>query len=459
MGLRKYYQNHTKLVNLTVIALAALLTAGMVLRARSGEIKYLTAPVKRGDITAVVQATGTINPLTTVPVGSYVSGTVQYIFADFNSRVHAGQVLAQLDPAIYEAQVMQARGNLGNAEANLKNLEASIGANEAAIQTNEANIARLKAAAVYARANALRIANLSKEGVLSEDQKDMTQSNLDQADAQVRAAVATLNQSRAQLDQTKAQVQQAQAVVETNRGALDQAETNLRYTTILSPIDGTIVARNVTVGQSVAAALQAPVVFSIAQDLTRMQVYAATDESDTGNIKIGTDATFQVDAFPTDVFHGQVSAIRLNATMVQNVVTYNTIIDFENPQEKLLPGETAYVTVPTGNVSGAICIPNAALRFTPDMARTELQKLYERYQIPPAAATSHLGGWQVVWKQGPDKKLVPVAVRIGITDYTFTELKEGPVQANDILITGEENAGGQGQNQFPSTPRFGGPRR
>lgn len=460
MALRKYYQNHAKLVNLTVIALAALLTAGMVMRARSGETKYLTALVKTGDITAVVQATGTINPLTTVPVGSYVSGTVQYVFADFNSRVHAGQVLAQLDPAIYEAQVTQARGNLGNAEANLKNLEASIGAMEAAVQTNEANIARLKAAAVYARANALRIANLSKEGVLSEDQRDLTQSNLDQADAQVRAAEATLLQSHAQLEQTKAQVQQAQAVVETNRGALNQAETNLRYTTILSPIDGTIVARNVTVGQSVAAALQAPVVFSIAQDLTRMQVYAATDESDTGSIKIGTDATFQVDAFPTEVFHGQVSAIRLNATMVQNVVTYNTIIDFENPEEKLLPGETAYVTVPTGHVSGAVCIPNAALRFTPDMPRSELQKLYDHYQIPPAAATSHLGGWQVVWKQGSDKKLAPVAVRVGITDYSFTELKEGPVKANDTLITGEENSNGQGQqNQFPGTPRFGGPRR
>lgn len=460
MPLRKYYHNHAKLVNLTVIALAALLTAGMVMRARSGETKYLTAMVKTGDITSVVQATGTINPLTTVPVGSYVSGTVQYVFADFNSRVHAGQVLAQLDPAIYEAQVTQARGNLGNAEANLKNLEASIGAMQAAVKTNEANIARLKAAAVYARANALRVANLTKEGVLSEDQKDLTQSNLDQADAQVRAAEATLNQSHAQVEQTRAQVQQAQAVVETNRGALNQAETNLRYTTILSPIDGTIVARNVTVGQSVAAALQAPVVFSIAQDLTRMQVYAATDESDTGSIKIGTDATFQVDAFPTEVFHGQVSAIRLNATMVQNVVTYNTIIDFENPEEKLLPGETAYVTVPTGHVSGAVCVPNAALRFTPDMPRSELQKLYDHYQIPPAAATSHLGGWQVVWKQGSDKKLVPVAVRVGITDYSFTELKEGPVKASDTLITGEENSSGQGQqNQFPGTPRFGGPRR
>lgn len=163
MAYREYYQRHKKLVTLGAIGLLALVTLGMVMRARSGETKYLTATVKRGDITAVVQATGTINPLTTVPVGSYVSGTVQYVFADFNSRVHAEQVLAQLDPAIYDAQVTQARGNLANAEANLKNLEASIPAMEAAIETNQANIVRLKAAAEYARANAQRIVNLTKK--------------------------------------------------------------------------------------------------------------------------------------------------------------------------------------------------------------------------------------------------------------------------------------------------------
>jgi len=459
MDLRTYFNRHKRLVTLSAIAVVILLTLGMMMRSRSADPKYLTATVKRGDITAVVQATGTINPLTTVPVGSYVSGTVQYVFADFNSRVHAGQVLAQLDPAIYQAQVTQARGNLANAEANLKNLQASIGAMQAAIDTNQANVARLKAAAVYAHANAQRIANLTQQGVLSRDQNDMTQSNQDQADAQVRAAEAQLNQSRAQLEQTKAQVQQARATVETNKGALDQAETNLRYTTILSPIDGTVVARNVTVGQSVAAAMQAPVVFSIAQDLTRMQVYAATDESDTGSIRIGAEATFQVDAFPIDVFRGQVSAIRLNATMVQNVVTYNTIVDFENPDEKLLPGETAYVTIPTGHAADVVSVPNAAMRYSPEMPRKDLQDLYARYQIRPEATASHLGGWQVVWKLGPDKKPMPLAVRVGITDYTYTELKDGPLQVGDVLITGEENAGGQQQNQPAGAPRFGGPRR
>lgn len=460
MSIKDYTQQHKRLVIVVGLALVALVSVGMVMRARSGEAKYLTANVQRGDITAVVQATGTINPLTTVPVGSYVSGTVQYIFADFNSRVRAGQVLAQLDPAIYEAQVIQARGNLANAQAYVKNLEASILAQQAVIQTNQANLARLQAAAEYARTNALRVADLTKQGILAQDQNDMVQSTKDQADANVRAAVATLNQSQAQLEQTKAQLQQARAQLEVQTGVLKQAETNLRYTTILSPIDGTVVARNVTVGQSVAASLQAPVVFSIAQDLKRMQVYAATDESDTGNIKIGTEASFQVDAFPTLTFLGRVSAIRLNATMVQNVVTYSTIIDFENPEEKLLPGETAYVTIPTGQASNCVKIPNAALRYTPDIPRHELEQLYNEAHIPPQARTSHIGGWQVVWKLGQDKKPQPVAVKVGITDYSFTQLVEGNLHEGDVLITGQETAAnGSQQSQFPGGPRFGGPRR
>jgi HlyD family secretion protein len=442
MVIQDYYRNHKKPVTLAAIGVVVVVTVGMMMRSRSGQAKYLTSTVQRGDITAVVQATGTINPLTTVPVGSYVSGTVKYIFADFNSRVHAGQVLAQLDPAIYEAQVIQARGNLANAQASVQNLEASLVANQAAIENNVANIARLKAAADYASTNARRVNNLAKEGVLSIDQRDLTQSGLVQADAQVRSAEAQLNQAKAQLDQIRAQVRQSRAQVQVMSGALKQAETNLRYTTIISPIDGTIVARNVTVGQSVAASLQAPVVFTIAQDLTRMQVYAATDESDTGNIKIGADVTFQVDAFPTETFHGRVSAIRLNATTVQNVVTYSTIVDFENPEEKLLPGETAYVTIPTGHAPDSIKVPNAAMRFTPELPRKDLEELLERYKIPPSALSSRGRGWRVVWKQSKEGKLVPVKIRAGITDYSFTQLVEGDLKNGDVLLTGEELAAG-----------------
>lgn len=444
---------------MVLIAMAVVLTVGWVIKGRSSAPKYLTAKVAQGNITSVVQATGTINPLTTVPVGSYVSGTVKYIFADFNSHVEAEQVLAQLDPAIYEAQVIQARGSLGNAEGNVQNLEATIMAQQAVIETNRANLAKSKAAADYSRVNTKRVADLAQQGVISRDQADQTQSGLEQADAQVRASQAQLNQSIAQLNQTRAQLASAKAQVETMKGALSQAETNLRYTTIISPIAGTIVARNVDVGQSVAASLQAPVVFSIAQDLKRMQVFAATDESDTGNIHIGTEASFQVDAFPSDTFRGRISAIRLNPTTIQNVVTYNTVIDFDNPDEKLLPGETAYVTIPTGHARDTVKVPNAALRFTPQMTPAQLQQLYKQNNIPSAATTSHLGGWQVVWEQ-TGGKLKPVAIKVGITDYTFTQLLDGSLKEGDILVTGEELAQGQAGAAGPGgPPRFGGPRR
>ena len=216
-------------------------------------------------------------------------------------------------------------------------------------------------------------------------------------------------------------------------------------------------ARNVTVGQSVAASLQAPVVFSIAQDLTRMQLYASTDESDTGNIKIGTEATFQVDAFLSETFRGRVSAIRLNATTVQNVVTYNTIIDFENPDGKLLPGETAYATIPTGHVEDCIKIPNAALRFTPALPPQELQQVYRQYGIPAAATTSHAGGRQVVWRLSEDGQIHPVAVQVGLTDYTFTQLLAGDLKQGDILAAGEEVSGNASTRS--SAPKFGAPKK
>lgn len=456
MDLRAYYRSHKKLAWLAALAVIAILVAGWAIRGRTDDPSYLTAEVQRGSITSVVQATGTINPLTTVPVGSYVSGTVKYVFADFNSRVEAGQVLAQLDPEVYQAQVVQARGNLDNAIANEKNLEATITAQQAAIKTNEANLERLKAASVYSQANTKRIIDLADQGVFSKDQADQAQSGLDQSQAQVRAAEAQVNQSIAQLAETHAQVEQAKAQVQTMKGALALAEANLRYCTIISPIDGTVVAKNVTVGQSVAASLQAPIVFSIAQDLTRMQVAAATDESDTGNIKIGTEATFQVDAFPSETFRGRVSAIRLNATTIQNVVTYNTIITFDNPDGKLLPGETAYATIPTGDVSDTVKIPNAALRFTPSLPNNVIRQLYEQNQIPVAATTSHLGGWRVVWKPGAGGQIRPLAVRAGITDYTFTQLISGDLKAGDLLATGE--AGNSSGTSPAATPKFGAPR-
>jgi HlyD family secretion protein len=442
MSLRDSYQKHKKTYLVSGLVLIAVILGWYYYSRRAAEPKFTTAPVRRGDITATVQATGTINPLTTVPVGSYVSGTVQYIFADYNTRVHNGQILAQLDPAIYEAQVTQARGNLQNAQANLVTLAANIQVDQAALTKVLANVK-------YQQSTAKRSQDLFDAGVVSADSNDLTQSTLGQAQADVQSAQAAVDQAKAQLAQARSQVTAMQ-------GGLKAAETSLKYTTIISPIDGTVVARNVDVGQSVAATLQAPQVFTVAQDLTRMQVYAATDESDTGNIQVGTGVTFQVDAFPTDQFHGRVSAVRLNPTTVQNVVTYNTIIDFSNPDEKLLPGETAYVTIPTGHASNTLEIPNPALTFKPSLAQKDLQQLYKQYNISRAASTTHLGGWQVVWKLAPDKSLIPLAVQVGITDYNNTQVIQGNLNEGDLLVTAEQVAKTSSTASGQRPPGFGG---
>ena len=446
MSLRESFAQHKKIYLVGAVVLFLLLGGTYYYRSRSSAPKYISAAAKRGDIHASFQATGTINPLTTVPVGSYVSGTVLYIFADFNTRVQSGQVLAQLDPAIYEAQVTTARGNLQNAKANLVTLQANVG-------VDQANLAKTQANVKYQQATAKRSQDLFASGIVSSDANELTQSTLGQAVADVNSAAAALEQARAQLAQASSQVVSME-------GALRQAETNLKYTTIVSPIDGTVVARSIDVGQSVAASLQAPNVFTIAQDLKRMQVYAKTDESDTGSIQIGTVVSFQVDAFPTEQFHGRVSAVRLNAYSVQNVVTYDTIIDFDNPDEKLRPGETAYVTIPTGNATNVVLIPNTALTFTPDMPRAQLQALYKQYNISREASTTHLGGWQVVWKLGPDKKPLPLAVQCGITDFNNTQLLKGDLHEGDVLITGQQggSTAPSGQQRPPTFGGGGGPR-
>lgn len=456
MPVPEYLKSHKKAVAIVVVAVVVLVLTGMIMSRKNVKASYMTAVVNRGDITSIVQATGTINPLTTAPVGSYVSGNVKYIFADFNTHVKAGQVLAQIDPALYEAQVETAEGNLASAKANLENLQASLIAIHAAVASDEANVKKAQAQLEYTAVNAKRTQDLYQQGIISHDQNDLTQSTLSQNQAGVVAAQATVNQAKAQIKQTEAQIDQAKAQVQAAQGNLQQQETNLRYTTILSPIDGVVTARNIIVGQAVASSLQAQTLFSVAQDLTRMQVYAQVDESDTGNISVGTPCTFQVDAFPTDIFRGQVNSTRLNPTLVQNVVTYSVVIDFENPQEKLLPGETAYVTIPTGHAKNALEVPNSALIFTPSTPPATIQKLYSQYHVPRQAFTNHLGGWQVVWKlvtQNGNQETVPVAIRAGISDFNHTQVLEGDLNVGDKVITGQMTAG----TTAPSRP--GGPGR
>jgi len=274
-------------------------------------------------------------------------------------------------------------------------------------------------------------------------------------------AKATFDSSNAAVGGAQANVTQAEAQVTQKEAALAVAQTNLNYTVIRSPIDGKVVARNVDVGQTVAASLQAPTIFTIAQDLAKMQVYAKTDESDVGNIKVGKEITFKVDAFPKETFHGRVSQVRMNATTVQNVVTYDTIIDFANPDLKLFPGMTAYVTIPVATAQDALKLPNTALRYKPPMAPEEILAMYKQYGIennerrkatedPAASDGGNKGGGgtqnqprtprsdsAVVWKLRADNTMEPVKVSLGITDHSYTEVTavaKGGLKEGDELI-------------------------
>ena len=384
--------------------------------------QYFTEKVQKGDIQNVVQATGTINAVTTVQVGSQVSGTIQTLFADFNSHVKKNQVIAQIDPSLFQGALLQAKADLADAQANLV--------------VTKANLDKAVATAEQAKLDFNRYTTLAQEGVVPTQQLDTARATSQSADAAVGAAKAQVTQAAAQMQQKSA--------------AVTVAQTNVEYSTIRSPIDGTVIARSVDVGQTVAASLAAPTLFTIAQDLTKMQVYVSTDESDVGTIQAGQDVSFKVDAFPKDTFKGKVSAVRLNATTVQNVVTYTTIVDFDNPDLKLFPGMTAYVTVPVAMANDVVKVPNGALRFTPDLTAQQVSDLYQKAGIAAAGsgrkggkATQQQSGQQattaVVWKLNADKTLEPVQITLGITDHTTTEVAQvvkGSLNPQDQVVTG-----------------------
>jgi len=418
------------LILAAVVAVAGLFVAlGLN---RDTQVQHFTAKVERGDIHDVVEATGTINSVITVQVGSQVSGSIAKLNADFNSRVHKGDIVALIDPALFKGALLQATADLKNSEANLA--------------AARANLEKAKSALVQTKADYDRAVGLTKDGVMSKQQLDLALSNYEAAKASVDAAEANITQAEAQISLKEA--------------AVTVAQTNLDYTVIRSPIDGTVVARNVDVGQTVAASLQAPTIFTIAQDLTKMWVYAKTDESDVDNIKVGKAVTFKVDALPKQTFQGVVSQVRMNPTMVQSVVTYDTIIEFANPELKLFPGMTAYVTIPVATVQSALKLPNTALRYKPPMAPEEILALYQRYGIegvdgaqngsePAATESEKPAGAQnlprapkaetaVVWKLHPDKTMEPVKVSLGITDHAYTEvssvLKGELKESDDVII-------------------------
>jgi HlyD family secretion protein len=351
-----------------------------------GSTEYRTAKIEKGDLVVTVTASGTVQPVTQVQVGTQVSGVIQKLLVDFNSRVKSGDVVAQIDPAPLRARTDQDRANLARSEA---------------------DVARVKAGLVQAEKELARSRELAKRELISPSELD--------------AAVATH-------DSLAAQVKVAEAVVTQSRAALEVSEVNLRYTTIVSPIDGIVISRNVDVGQTVAASLSAPTLFVIAENLKRVQIQASVPEADVGRVTVGAPVTITVDAYRERNFKGEVSQIRLAPVSVQNVVTYTVMIDADNPGEKLWPGMTAGVTIEIERKDDVLKAPNSALRFVP----------------PDAPVETPAGGRRErtlrVWV--PDGKgLRAVEVKTGVTDSLFTEIVKGDLQPGQEVVVGIRQEG------------------
>jgi HlyD family secretion protein len=397
----------------------AILIVGLVILAfivrqcrRGGAANYQTAAVTRGPLTQAVTATGTLNPVVNVQVGSQVSGNIAKLFADFNSQVKAGQVVAQIDPAIFQATVTQAEGDVANAQAALE----------------------------LARVNAQRTQEL----------------------------FAKKNSSQADVDQATATLHQAEASVKIKQGALDKAKADLDHCTIASPIDGVVISRNVDVGQTVAASLQAPVIFAIANDLTKMQIDSNVAEADIGVITVGQDVDFTVDAFPMQTFRGKVVQVRNAPITVQNVVTYDTVIGVSNPDLKLKPGMTANVSIIVAHKDNVLQIKNAALRYrpadtTPSATRASSAKATTAAGSTSSSGRGRLGGGGREQRSERTVYLLrgsrpaPVQIKTGISDGIVTEVIEG-LKEGDQVVTAELSS----QEKAPSpaaNPFGGGPRR
>jgi HlyD family secretion protein len=374
------------LLTVVLLLLGASATAGyLYYNGRQAPLNYLTARVERGRIATTVNATGTLNAVITVQVGSQVSGTIQKLLVDYNSPVTEGQIIAQIDPASFEARVSQARANVASAGAAVQVARANVDNSKAAIETAQANIGsakanveRAKVGLADARRTLERNKQLISQALIAQSDLDVAQTAYDSAVSQLKLVESQQDASAGQLKSATAQARLAEAQhvaalaqVEQAKAALQAADLDLEHTTIRAPVNGIVVSRNVDVGQTVAASLQAPTLFLIAQDLTQMQVDTNVSEADIGRITVGQTATFTVDAFPNTPFSGEVVQVRNAPITVQNVVTYNAVVQVANREMKLKPGMTANVSFLIAERPIALKVANAALRFQPDGAGQE----------------------------------------------------------------------------------------
>jgi HlyD family secretion protein len=408
--LKEIYMKKYLIISAVVLLVAGI--AGYAYLKRPVEILYKTVKIERGSIVSTVSATGNLSAVITVQVGTQVSGTIQKLYVDYNSRVKKGQVIAEIDPALFNAAVEQAQGNYLNAEANLQ---------------------KAKVALVDAERTLTRNKKLLTDGIIS-------QGDYDAADTAWQSAKAALKAAEASVSQT--------------RGALMQARTNLNYSTIRSPVDGVVISRAVDVGQTVAASFQTPTLFTIAQDLTKMQIEVSVDEADISRIKLGQQATFTVDAYPEQTFRGKVVQIRSAPIITQNVVTYVVVVNVNNSDMKLKPGMTANVSIEVARRDDCLKLPLSALRFRP-RGMGEEPKAMRPGALPEQGKGPRKDKGQKVYVL---KENIPTAVQIktGIANNSSVELVEGDLKEGDEVII--EQVGGDSKRKSAGMggmgPRF-----
>jgi HlyD family secretion protein len=396
---------------LVIIVVAILLLGGgafFAVKGRKPEITYKTVKVERGTIVSSVAATGNLSAVTTVQVGTQVSGTIQKLYVDYNSRVKQGQVIAEIDQSLFRAAVEQARGNALSAEANLQKAKVTLADTERTLQRNR---------------------KLLADGIISQGDFDVAETAWQSAQASLRAAEGAVSQTK---------------------GALLQAQTNLRYSVIRSPVDGVVISRAIDVGQTVAASFQTPTLFTIAKDLTKMQIEVSVDEADISRVRLGQDASFTVDSYPEQPFRGKVVQIRSAPVVTQNVVTYVVVVNVDNADLKLMPGMTANVTIQVAKKDDVLRIPAAALRFKPksadrkgEPAEKKGKTAVEKPAGGPQGGAGRPGGRK---GSGPqvyvlrDGQPVAVPITTGIAGSAGIELVEGALKEGDEVIT-EQSSG------------------
>jgi HlyD family secretion protein len=382
--------------------------------------RYRLSKVESGPLTAAVAATGTLNPVVSVQVGSQVSGQIKEILVDFNSQVKSGQLIARLDPETYQHRVRQA--------------EADVDAARAAQGVQQAEVSRARANLSNAQRDYERKKTLVEKNFISPAERDAAQNTLDAA----RAALAS----------AEAQVKNGEAIVRQREAQLAAARVDLERTSIRSPVDGIVVKRSIEPGQTVAASLQAPELFVIARNLTDMQVETSIDESDVGRVRLGQSASFTVDAFAGRRFEGEVRQVRKAATVVSNVVTYTVVISAANPDLTLLPGMTANVRIITAQKDKVLKVPNAALRFRPTDGGDDKKAAAAVSPAPTSSAGAPKGagagrgggGSGRVWIVGDDGKAKAIEVRLGLTDGSMTEIVSGDLKEGQEVIAGQQTA-------------------